>query len=41
MTYAAKAAVCSEIRKNTQRKASSKLNFSMLKRVVRREAARV
>ena len=40
MLYKAKVAVCSDIRKNTQRKASAMQNFWMLNLVVRKETAR-
>ena len=41
MIYKAKVAVCSEIRKNTQRKACTMQNFLMLNLVVRKETARL
>jgi hypothetical protein len=41
MMYKAKVAVCSEILKNTQRKASTMYKFWMLNLVVRRETTRL
>jgi len=41
MVYKAKAALCSETRKNTQRKASTMQNFWMLHLVVRKVIARL
>jgi hypothetical protein len=41
MTYTAKAPRCSEIRKKTQRKASTLWNFLVLSLVVRKGTARL
>jgi hypothetical protein len=41
MIYKAKIVVCSEIRKNTQRKASTMLNCGMLNLMVHQETARL